>query len=338
MDVDDSVLQRVSAANEETFFSKTFGDAPPYGTVVGKGDVLDVSIWEAPPAVLFGVATASGLEASTGIQSRASNLPEQMVETDGTIFVPFVGHIVAAGRTPAQIGDAIQGSLRGKAHLPQVVVRRITNYTANVTVVGEVAKSTRMALTATGERLLDALASAGGTKEPISKITMQVTRGKDVASMPLEQLIRDPRQNIRLMPNDVITLLYQPYSFTALGAVQKSSEVQFEGTGLTLAEALGRIGGLSDDRSDTKGVFIFRMENQGTIQTSVESSISTQLTPVIYRFNLRDPASLFIAQRFSIKNKDVLYVSNSTTSDIQKFLTLVSSATFSLTGIGNAVQ
>jgi polysaccharide export outer membrane protein len=56
-----------------------------------------------------------------------------------------------------------------------------------------------------------------------------------------------------LHPDDVVTALYQPYSFTALGAVGRNAEIDFEGTGLTLTQALGRIGGLRDDRADIKG-------------------------------------------------------------------------------------
>lgn len=59
--------------------------------------------------------------------------------------------------------------LKGKANQPQVLVRVIRNNTANVTVVGEVTTSTRMPLTARGERLLDALAAAGARASPSTK-------------------------------------------------------------------------------------------------------------------------------------------------------------------------
>lgn len=225
--------------------------------------------------------------------------------------------------------------------MPQVVVRRIENTTADVTIVGDVGTSKRMPLTPKGERLLDALASAGGTKQPVGKLTVQITRGGQVASMPLEAVIRDPSQNVRLAPNDVVTLLFQPYSFTALGAVGESAEVPFEGTGMTLAQALGRIGGLQDQRSDPKGVFIFRMENAETADGGavVSNPLDTATgKPVVYRVNMKDPTALFLAQRFEIHNRDVIYVSNSPTADLQKFLSLISQATFSLTGIGSVVN
>lgn len=334
IDLSDSAVQRAASLQQRSSLVEQMGDVAPHGTVVERGDTVEVSIWEAPPAVLYGASTGS----NAGIAVRAPGIPEQIVDSTGQISVPFVGKVRAAGRTPAQIASEIEARLQGKARQPQVIVRLTENSTANVTVVGDVANSRRMPLTPKGERLLDAVASAGGTKQPVGKILVQVTRGAQVVSVPLESVIRDPRQNIRLAADDVVTLLFQPYSFTALGAVGNNAEVPFEGTGLTLAQALGRIGGLQDQRSDPKGVFIFRMEPPAGSVGETPGRVDAAMVPVIYRVNMKDPAVLFLTQRFEIQNRDVLYVSNSPTTDFQKFLGLLSQAAFSLTGIGSVVK
>ena len=46
-----------------------------------------------------------------------------------------------------------------------------------------------------------------------------------------------------------------------LGAVTKNEELSFEAQGISLTQALGRIGGLIDKRADASGVFIFRFED-----------------------------------------------------------------------------
>jgi hypothetical protein len=94
----------------------------------------------------------------------------------------------------------------------------VQNSSSKVTVVGEVANSLRMPLTPSGERLLDALAAAGGVRQPINKMTLQVTRGSDFYSMPLDLVIRDPKQNVPLRAGDVVTAIFQPLSYTALGS------------------------------------------------------------------------------------------------------------------------
>lgn len=328
IDVTDAVTRSVIANTHHSSFAQDLGEGRPIGSVIGQGDVLDIAIWEAPPATLFGSAGSDLRLGSTssGALAKGTSLPEQMVDSDGQIVIPFIGRVTAAGRTPQQIAQTITARLTGKAHQPQAIVRLSRNAAANVTVVGEVANSARVPLTSRGERILDVLATAGGVRQPVSKMTVQITRGMKTSSLPLETVIGDPRQNVRLEPDDVMTMLYQPYSFTALGAVGKNDELPFEATGLTLAQALGRLSGLQDSRADVKGVFIFRFEDPAVLDPAARET--AQLTPngkvpIIYRINMKDPSSFFIAQSFPIRNKDVLYVSNAPLADIQKFVSVI---------------
>jgi polysaccharide export outer membrane protein len=261
-----------------------------------------------------------------------------MVSSDGTINIPFAGRIPAKGKSPQQIETDIVRLLTDKANQPQVFVRVIHNVTSNVTVVGEVAQSARIPLTAGGERLLDALAAAGGVRQPVGKITLQVTRGSQVQALALDTIIRDPKQNIVLQPGDVITALFQSSSFTVLGATGKNEEINFEAQGITLTQALGRAGGLQDARADARAVFIFRFENPKTLdpggatppQTTPEGKV-----PVIYQVNLKDPASFFVAQSFPILNKDMLYVANSPATELQKFLNIVATPVITIDRLQN---
>lgn len=335
------IASRVLQMNRSAKFSEALGEGTPIGTIIGRGDTLDVAIWEAPPAALFGTVITDSRLASATTVARGSSLPEQMVDANGQINIPFAGKIAAAGRTPTQVEQDIVRRLVGKAHDPQAVVRLVRNTNTNVTVIGDVASSMRIPLSPKGERLLDVLASAGGVKQPVGKMTIQVTRGSKVVTMPLEGVIKDPHQNIRLQPDDVVTALYQPYSFTALGAIANNAEINFEGTGITLAQALGRVGGLRDDRANVRGVFIFRLEDPAALDPAMlrESNATPDgKIPVIYRVDLKNPASFFIAQDFPLHNKDVLYVSNAPGVDLQKFVNIVSQMAFSVISIGNAIN
>ena len=324
--VTDAVARRVIASERNTYFTDAIGDGIPVGSMIGRGDVLDIAVWEAPPAALFGSGGGDPRIVSSGATARGTTLPEQMVDSDGRVTIPFIGYVQAAGRTPQQVAQTIRQRLIGMAHEPQVIVRTVRNATTNVTVVGDVANSARVPLTARGERLLEVLAMVGGVKQPINKMTVQITRGERIASMPLEGVIKDPRQNIRLQPDDVVTALYQPYSFTALGAAGRNEELPFEGTGITLSQALGRIAGLQDNRANTRGVFIFRLENPEAVDPAMR--VNARLTPdgklpVIYQIDVKDPGIFFVAQGFPIKDKDVLYVSNAPLVDIQKFVNVI---------------
>lgn len=341
VDVTDAVTRRMLASNRKALFSENLGTGRAIGTTIGKGDVLEVAIWEAPPATLFGSAGGDPRIGSSNSTARGTSLPEQMVDSDGRIAIPFVGSVQAAGRTPQEIAREISARLAGKAHRPQAIVRLLRNAAATVTVVGDVGGSTRVPLTAKGERVLDVLASAGGVRQPVGKTVVQITRGGTVVTMPLEAVIRDPRQNVMLQPDDVMTVLFQPYSFVALGATSRNEELAFEATGITLAQAMGRAAGLQDNRADVKGVFLFRLEEVGALPPEEQATARTTpdgKVPVIYRINMKDPATFFIAQSFPIRDKDVLYVSNAPLADFQKFVNVIYSTLLPVATTINVTQ
>ena len=326
VEVNDAVARRVMASQKRSLFSETFPAALPKDYMVGSGDMLEVSIWESPPASLFGTNTVDPRNGSS--TSRLTSLPEQMVNTAGQINIPFAGAVPVQGRSPNQIEKDIVDRLKGKANQPQVLVRVMRNSSSNVTVVGEFASSTRLQLTARGERLLDAVAAAGGTRQPVGKITVQLTRGNTVQSLPLDTIIQDPAQNIVLQAGDVVTALNKPLSFIILGATGRNEELDFEAQGITLAQALARAGGLQDQRADVRGVFIFRFEDPVALGLVPGPQLQTTpdgKVPVIYQVNLKDPGAFFVAQGFPIRNKDVMYVSNAPAAELQKFLNIIGS-------------
>lgn len=321
VDVDVGVTRQLAELRRQKLFSETLGNGRA-SSDIGLGDTIEVSLWEAPPATLFGGGVADPRSPST---VRATTLPEQMVERDGFISVPFAGRIRAAGMSPQGVAADIAARLKGKANQPEVMVRVMKNASSTVTVVGEVVNSMRMPLTAGGERVLDALAAAGGVRQPVHKVTLQVTRGSQFHSLPLETIIRDPAQNVPLQAGDVLTAQFQPLSFTALGATGKNEEIAFESQGISLSQALARAGGLIDTRASPQGVFIFRLEAPNALQWPRQPVATTAegLVPVVYRLDLRDPSNFFVMQGFPVNNRDVLYVSNAPAAELQKFLNLV---------------
>jgi polysaccharide export outer membrane protein len=333
VDVNDGIARKLLEGRKQKLFSETLAKAAVSGFVVGAGDALEVTIWEAPPATLFG---SSSTDSHSGpATSKANTFPEQMVGSEGSIMIPFAGQIPVVGKTLQQIERTIEKRLTGLANQPQVMIRLQRNATRNVTVVGEVGNSARVPLTPRGERLLDALAAAGGVKQPVSKMTLQLTRGNSVNSLPLDTIIRDPKQNILLQPGDVITAIYQPLSFTLLGATGKNEEINFEAQGISLAQALARGGGLLDARADATGVFIFRFEEQKALDWPTKPVVTTPegKVPVVYRVDMKDPATFFVAQSFPIRNSDVLYVANASSVELQKFLNIIMSMVYPIINV-----
>ena len=339
VDITPAITQRLALNQKKQSFAESFAERRMNSYLVNPGDIIEVSIWEASPAMLFGVApAAAAFSASSG--SKASTLPEQMVGADGYINVPFAGRIKVGGKSLQKIETDIVKALEGKANYPQVIVRMTRNTTSNVTVVGEVTQSALLPITPRGERLLDAIAAAGGVRQPVNKITLQLSRGSVVRDIALEKVIQDPKQNIRLYPGDVVTAYYQPLSFTALGATGKNDEINFEAQGVTLAQAIARVGGVQDARANASGVYVFRFENREAVGADFTPKVANSegKVPIIYRLDMSDPTAFFVAQNFEIRNRDVLYVSNASAVELQKFLNILISVIYPIVNVGNIVN
>ncbi len=311
-----------------------------YAGAVQVGDVLDITIWESPPAVLLGGALNS---VGSG-NAQTLRLPEQMVNQSGRVSVPFIGSVSAAGRQPEAIQHEIQMRLRRMANQPQVLVRLAQNNSADVSVVRD-GNSVRMPLTARGERVLDAVAAAGGAPAGIRDVSVQLTRNGQTRSVPFERLLADGGENIVLSPNDVVVLLTKPMSFTALGAVGRPQKIGFVEGNMSLSQALGQAGGLLDRRSDAQGVFVFRYEPLAALPIDKQERVLAggydrqMAVPVVYRVNLQDAHALLRIQRFELKNKDIVYVANAPLFEFQKFMQIIfSPVTNGVNSINNIVN
>jgi polysaccharide export outer membrane protein len=305
-----------------------FGDARRGAEpTIGVGDTVLVNIWEAPGGILFASSNITSVPSSTGV--RTSTVPEQVVGRDGAVTVPFAGRIQVAGQTPRAVEASIRKGLEGKTTDAQVVVNVTRSVSNTVTVTGEVANSSRVPLSVGGDRILDVIAASGGLRAPINETYVELTRGKSFARVPLIQVTNNQRENVYVRAGDTLALVRAPQKFLAYGATGSNAEIPFDADGITLAEALAKAGGLLDYRSDPGGVFVFRYEpaalveaiNPGSFLASVQPTV-----PVIYRLDLRTPKGFFLAQKFPILNRDVIYVSSAPFTDIQKVMGVVSSA------------
>ena len=246
---------------------------------VGIGDTVIVTIFEAAGGGLFSQPVADPKQ--TG--SHSAVLPPQIVQRDGAITVPYAGRVPVDGRTTHQIERDIVGKLTGKAIEPQVVVALSNNISSSVTVGGEGVGGTlgstaaagtvapglsglRIPLSAAGDRLLDVIANAGGLKTPAHETFLELTRGGRTVRVPFQTLLNDPKENIFARPDDTLTVVRYPLTFTAVGATTSNAVVPFSAVGINLAEAVGKATGLTDGRADPEGVFVFRFEPASVVR------------------------------------------------------------------------
>jgi polysaccharide export outer membrane protein len=319
VDIDRRVAGILAAQGRPTFYG-TFRDRRPRPDLrIGVGDGLTVTIWEAASGGLF----SSAIVDRTSAGSRTATIPDQTVAQDGTIQVPYAGRIHVAGKRPAEVEKEIVEALKGKAIEPQAVVTINQNVSNTVTVTGEVTNGMRVPLTVGGDRILGVVAAAGGIRAAAHESFIRLTRGGKTVSVAFNKILSDPKENIYARPGDVITVIREPQLYTAFGGTLRNESVPFDATGITLEQAVAKAGGLLDNRADASGVFLMRFESAqlaAELQPPLEGKYPGEVVPVVYRLNLRDVNSYFLASTIPIHNKDILYVASAPLNEVNKVL------------------
>ena len=295
------------------------------GQVIGVGDTLAISIFEAGADGLFST-----------IERKQTDL-QVVVDNSGRIGVPYGGNIKVAGFTTHGVRDAINEVLQKRALEPDVIVRIADNQSRTVTVSGAVASSQKVPLGARGLRVLDAIALAGGATHEPYETYVSLSRGRLREVVLLQTIVDSPRENIFVRPNDVVYLYYSPRTFSALGSVKKEGRIPFGSRNLDMIEAIALSGGLDGTVSNPEGFFLFRYEYASVVYELTHGAgpapVETEgakgpsaagYVPVVYRFDLKNPDTYLFAQAFPMRDNDVVYVAHEYSVEFVKFLEIVS--------------
>ena len=345
LDINRSVLDFVVNVGPESFF-RTFGNGQGPAPVIriGVGDVIQISIFESSAGGLF-------IPAEAGVRpGNFVTLPSQTVDRSGTITVPFAGQVQAAGRSIPDIQREIETKLENRAIEPQVMITLVEQNATEVAVVGDVINgANKFRIRPGGERVLDVISRAGGTKFPGYELFVTMQRQKRRATVYFPTLVNSPGENIFVAPGDVIYLYREQQKYVAVGALGSSNQTSgvtgqyaFEQEKLSLNEGVAKAGGLLDSRANPGQVFLYRMEYREALESMrvnlVKFPKDQKFIPTVYRANFRDPSSFFFAQRFPMRHKDVIYVSNADAVEVVKFLDYVRAITSTVSGTaGDAV-
>lgn len=310
-----------SLASHQPGFSGVFTDRrPPERIKFGIGDVVGITIFEAAAGGLF-IPAEAGVRPGNFVQ-----LPNQSVDERGNITVPYAGAVRALGRTAAEIQNSIVAALKNRAIEPQVVVTLITQNTSLISVLGEVNTPSRFPASAAGEKILDEITRAGGPKGQGFDTWVTLERNGKRATIPFGALVYTPGNNIYARPNDTIYLYQEPQTFVAFGAAGQQGQFKFDAWRISLAEAVGKAGGLNDTLADPASVFVYRGETREFAKQQLGIDVSKYagaMIPVVYNVNFRDPAGYFLATKFPMRNKDVIFASNATAVEDAKVMNYI---------------
>jgi polysaccharide export outer membrane protein len=341
VDVNSSLIEQFNNSNTALSY-----DWPKQGTSedvkITIGDVLAISVYESSSGGLF-IPIEAGIRPGNFI-----TLPNQIVDPDGYISVPYAGKIKANGRSAIEVSQDIESKLQNIAIEPQIVIN-IVDRNSEISVLGSVSRANRYDINFAGERILDVISKAGGPTGPGFETRVTLQRNNVKYRMSFPDIVDNPEYNIFLHSNDTVFLETDPDIFNIFGAVTLPGRYRFNSKDIFLSEAIAISGGLSDNQADPEEVFIYRHENCSFIdklQIDSENIIKNKIVcsnikndfPIIYSINLRDADGYFLAQNFKMQSEDVIYVGNSRSTELVKLLNIINSNAVTTINTRNASE
>jgi polysaccharide export outer membrane protein len=287
--------------------------AEPFVYRLGSQDRLHISVWNHPD---LGSGQQGNLALpSSGIQSgpsapiNPSTASDRLVDDSGTVFVPLVGKVPAAGLTVAEFREQLANRLREFIHDPQVEVQVSEYKSQRVFVAGQVRTPGAVPVTAVPLHITDALAQAGGALADADLSDVRLTRAGRRVTLDLDRLYYkgDPSANLLLQHGDVLTVPdRQNQKIFVLGEVIAPKSYVLRRGDVTLAEALADAGGPNAIAASTAHIYLLRLDDAGQ--------------PKVYHLDARQPAALLLAEALPVQAGDLIVVNPTAISLVSRLL------------------
>ncbi|GAB3627451.1 sugar transporter [Pandoraea terrae] len=269
-----------------------FGEPSAY--VIGPGDVLQIVVWDHPELTLPAISVTT---VGTDYYGANPIAPGYSVDSQGMLQFAYVGNVSVAGLTELQARDRLTRQLANYLKNPQLTLRVQAYRSRRVYMDGEVRNPGIQVFNDLPMTLPEALNRAGGFTTVGDRAMVAVIRNGVSTVVNIPALVAKGVSPSRvLLRNDDIVRVFarEDSKIFVLGEVTRPSTLFLRNGELTLNEALGDAGGVSQTTGNSKQVYVVRTLEGGK--------------PEIYHLDASAPAAIALAENFQLKAKDVVFV------------------------------
>lgn len=247
-------------------------------------DVLSITVWDHPELTIPAGQYRSAQEAG------------HLVGEDGTLFYPYVGVVEVAGLTVAEIRELLITRLAKVIESPQLDVRVAAYRSQRIHVVGEVAKPGIYPITDLPLTIAEAVHQAGGLTATADGRNITLTRDGETHVVDLLSLYERgaASKHSWLRSGDV---LYVPDRMNnkvfVMGEVRRPASLLMNRGRMSLAEALGDVGGVDPITSNAGRIYVIRGADD---------------EPMVFHLDASNADAMLLADKFPLRPRDVVYV------------------------------
>jgi polysaccharide export outer membrane protein len=255
---------------------------------IGAGDVLYVTVWDHPE-----LTVPSG--AQQQIESNG-----RLVRPNGEFFFPYIGNIKAAGMTIEGLAKFMSESLATYIDKPQLDVAVIRYGSQRVYLSGAFRNTTPINITSRQLTLAEALGTGGVDDTKVDLSNVKFTRDGREYVLDVYSLDRysSYTSKIYLKDGDNVHLSYNDdKKVYVMGEVKKPTSLGFRANTVSLADAMGSVGGLDEKSADGNAVYVIR--GMGDLQKQKAK---------VFQLNNKSATGFILASRFQLQPQDVVYV------------------------------
>ncbi|CAB3768599.1 polysaccharide biosynthesis/export family protein [Paraburkholderia humisilvae] len=299
--------------------------APPLPYAIGPGDVLNIEVWDHPE---LNLPTTNVQTVGIDFTGSASVSTGYTVDSNGMIQFAYAGAVHVGGLTEMQARDVLAAELGKFVRTPQVTLRVQSYRSKRVYMDGEVRSPGLQIFNDVPMTLTEAINRAGGFTQLGDRANIAVIRnGKSViVNIPEMVDMGINPSRVMLQNNDIVRVFAREDSKVFLmGEVTRPTTLFLRNGELSLNEALGDAGGVSQQTGDAKQVYIVRNITADKHQ--------------VFHLDASNPTALALAENFELKAKDVVFVDTSAvvrwSRVINNVVPSAEAAYFSRTAYGN---